>query len=400
VWQLGCAGAANDVSSGPSTSGKGGAGMAGRDGAGVPSAKVGSGGSAAGSGGVLRDGASGAVGAGTGGAVIGEHDAGTDGMAHGGPEAGMSGSAPGTGGAAGSMEPLAYPTLDGDMIGAPVMVATGFTLAESPLWDHCGHQLLFADVQGGAFARGAIHTLSEAGDLGVLVDGTTNTNGIAFDIDGSLIMAVMGGGGHLARRDKAGVITNIEPPGGPNLHTPDDVTVRSDGTIYFTDGNFYPIGSLLGANSQLPVFILAPGGSALETGGVVGGPNGIELAPDEKTLYVSAYGEGSVIEFDVADDGSLTEGAVLISGLTRNDSMCVDAAGNVYVGVSTGIQVVRPDGAEVALIPIPSATTSCNFGGDDGKTLYITSWTTLFEVEGMPIPGQDWVANKARIDCD
>jgi sugar lactone lactonase YvrE len=115
---------------------------------------------------------------------------------------------------------------------------------------------------------------------------------------------------------------------------------------------------------------------------------------------VSAYGSGYVVEFAVADDGSITKGDPLIGGLTSNDSMCVDAAGNVYIGVSTGLQVVRPDGSKVKLIPIGAKTTSCNFGGDDGKTLYITSWTTLYKIHEMPIPGQDWLVSKARQTCN
>ena len=412
VWLLGCAGAATDISSEPKGSMSGaGAGVAASSGGGASGTHAGPGGSAAGSSGAPLGGGSGTISAGNGGTisaggsgtgVSGTSGGGSGGMAGGEPAAGTDGSAGSDGGDGGngSTDPVSYPTLDANVIGAPMMITTGFTLAESPLWDHCGKQLLFVDVQGGTGSRGAILTMSPAGMGGVLLDGTNNTNGIAFDIDGSIIMSVMGDGGHLARRDKAGTVTNIEPAGGPNLHTPDDVTVRADGTIYFSDGDFYPIGNLLGSTSLLPVFILKPGATALENAGTVSGPNGIELAPGEKTLYVSAYGAGVVQKFAVADDGSLTKGDPLISGLDKNDSMCVDAAGNVYIGVSTGLQVVRPDGMKVKLIPIPSATTSCGFGGDDGKTLYITSWTTLYKVDAMPIPGNDWVVNKDRVPCN
>src|SRR5437764_404057 len=77
-------------------------------------------------------------------------------------------------------------------------------------------------------------------------------NGMAFDRDGSLVLAQMGNvSGHLARRDKSGTIKAIEPTGGPVLHTPDDVIVRSDGTIYFTD---------FAALLTTPVFQLPPMG--------------------------------------------------------------------------------------------------------------------------------------------
>jgi sugar lactone lactonase YvrE len=62
--------------------------------------------------------------------------------------------------------------------------------------------------------------------------------------------------------------------------------------------------------------------------------------------------------------------------------------------------VMRPDGTAIKDIAIGSATTNCTFGGDDGQTLYITAWATLWKVEGMPIPGLDWVVNTKRLKCD
>jgi gluconolactonase len=145
---------------------------------------------------------------------------------------------------------------------------------------------------------------------------------------------------------------------------------------------------------------LAPGGDMLVSRAMLLGPNGIELSPDEKTLYVDADFASSVMKYDVADDGSLSNGATLASGLSGPDSLCLDAAGNLYVGVSSGLQVLRPDGSSVGLIPIPSsAVTNCSFGDDDGTTLYISAWSTLWKVERMPIPGLDWIVNQQREQC-
>jgi gluconolactonase len=294
---------------------------------------------------------------------------------------------------------MTYPMLDGTKIGNPVQIANTFTLAEGPLWDPCQHRLLFVDVQGGG-GGGTIHSLAADGQISVFMMNTNNTNGIAFDIDGSLILAQMGGNpGHVARRDKAGMVKVIDQ--GSMLHTPDDVVVRSDGTIYFTDGDFPPIStSIIGAFSQLPVYAIKPGTSTLVNGGNVGGPNGIELSPDEKTLYVDAYAEGLVYKYSVADDGTPTKGTAIPGSLTNPDSLCLDAAGNLYVGVSTGLHVMRPDGTAIKDIPVGTATTNCTFGGDDGKTLYITAWKLLLKVEGMPIPGLDWVNNTKRLKCN
>jgi gluconolactonase len=291
--------------------------------------------------------------------------------------------------------PDSYPMLDAAQIGMPtkLMLSKTLTLAEGPLWDPCEHRLLFTDV-----TASVVYAMASDGTLSEFMTDTKNANGIAFDADGSLILAQMGGNpGHVARRDKDGTVHQIDPDGSM-LHTPDDVVVRSDGTVYFTDGDFPPIGGL--TLTPLPVYQIPPGTSTLKNGGTVAGPNGIELSPDEKTLYVDAYFAGQVVKFAVADDGSLTKGDALASGLTSPDSLCVDAAGNLYVGVSTGLQVLRPDGSKVTLISTGSPVTNCTFGGDDGKTLYITAWTNVWKVEAMPIPGLDFVVNSARLSCN
>jgi gluconolactonase len=192
------------------------------------------------------------------------------------------------------------------------------------------------------------------------------------------------------------------------LHTPDDVVVRSDGTIYLSDGDFCPIGNLLGYATSLPVYTIKPGSNMLMNSGMVKGPNGIELSPDEKFLYVNGYGEGNIYRFNVMPDGTVTkQDSPFVSGLTDPDSMCLDAAGNIYVAVSTGIQVLKPDGSKVKLIPVTATAgscgkagmTNCTFGGDDGKTFYITAWTQIFKIDNMPIPGLDWVVGKQRAKC-
>ncbi len=305
----------------------------------------------------------------------------------------------GSGGTADASTPVTYPPLNPAQIGTPAQIQStrAFSLAESPLWDPCGHQLLFVDV-----VASNIYSLKADGAITVFASNTNNANGIAFDVNGSLILAQMGGRpGHIARLDRTGKITRIDPPapGGAPLHTPDDVIVRSDGTIYFTDGDFPPIGSI--DLSLLPVYGFKPGAAMLSNYGTVAGPNGIELSPDEKTLYVDAYFGGSVVTYSVAPDGTLAKGPTFASGLSNPDSLCLDAAGNLYVGVSAGLQVFRPDGTKVALIPVPSTqgTTNCTFGGQDGKTLYISAWTKLLKVENMPIPGLDWVVNRKRLGC-
>jgi gluconolactonase len=297
----------------------------------------------------------------------------------------------------------AWPRLETAQIGAPKRVAGGYSLAESPLWDHCQKRLLYPDVNASV-----IHQLSSDGKVSNFMTSTYYANGLAFDVDGSLLMAQMGGGrgGRVARRNKDGtvqVLVDKDPRGQP-FHTIDDLVVRSDGTIYFTDGDF-PHGPYIGFTilGELALYVLKPGQPMrmLSASHMVRGPNGVELSPDEQTLYLSSYFSERIVKLKVAADGSLSTPTTFASSLPTSDSFCLDAAGNVYSAISTGIQVLRPDASRVKLIPITTTdgATNCGFGGEDGKTLFITGWTDLWKVENMPIPGLDWQKNRS-LPCD
>jgi gluconolactonase len=289
----------------------------------------------------------------------------------------------------------AFPMLTASQLGQPTRITTSFSLslAEGPLWDPCEHRLLFVDV-----TASKIYSMTPDDQITLFASNTGNANGIAFAPDGSLILPQMARPGHISRRDKSGTITPLEPPGS-FLHTPDDCIVRSDGVIYFTDGDFPPVGGL--DTAPLPVYALLPGASQLDSGGTVPGPNGIELSPDEKTLYVNAFYGGAVVKYNVMPDGTITKGSTLAMGLQYPDSMCLDAVGNLYIAVHSGLAVLRPDGSSVGLIPVPVTTgvTNCDFGGDDGTTLYITAYTTIWKIPGMPIPGLEWWENRRRLKC-
>jgi gluconolactonase len=121
-------------------------------------------------------------------------------------------------------------------------------------------------------------------------------------------------------------------------------------------------------------------------------PNGIELTRDEKTLYIASYLDENVYRYDVAADGSLGTRRVFLGNIDDADSLCLDAAGNLYVGASAGLRIYRPDASAVGTIAMPTGdkVTNCAFGGADGRTLYITAWKTLWSIEAMPIPGLEW----------
>lgn len=212
------------------------------------------------------------------------------------------------------------------------------------------------------------------------MDMTNHVNGIVLGYDSMFYMAEManGEGGRITRmgRDKKIEVLVDKSPSGRALQTSDDLAVRSDGTIYFSDpiisrGDYV---STLGSLAQHPYYWVKPKND-LRTREIVrvgsaSLPNGVRLSPDERTLYIAAFFDSRILMFDVMPDGSLSEPTTFASGLSSADSMCLDVTGNVDVGVGPGLQVLRPDGSKVKVIPIDArATTNCGFGGPDGKAL-------------------------------
>ncbi len=288
-----------------------------------------------------------------------------------------------------------WPTLMAPQIGTPELVSDTFVLAENPLWDHCHGQMLFVDVEASV-----IYAIRPDGTISVVRSNTNYANGLAFDREGRLVMDEMGGGfgGRITRLEPGGTLKVLadKPLGGGQLNTSDDLIIRSDGIIYFSDPVIPHGGSLSVSLLPEPLYRLNPGARTPEEVARVLLPNGVELSPDEKTLYLSAFLGGEVVRFDVAPDGALRGQRTFLPGLSNPDSMCLDAAGNVYVAVSQGLAVARPDGTPIALVNMSTSqgATNCGFGGEDGKTLYISAWNTLWTISDMPIPGLDWTNNQ------
>lgn len=254
-------------------------------------------------------------------------------------------------------------------------VAAGLTLAEGPLWLPDG-RLIVSDVSGDV-----VTVIDATGRMSDFRRPSHHANGHALDRDGSVVQAEHGDAttpGRITRLARTGP-DSILADGfeGRHFNSPNDLIVKSDGTIWFTDPDYGLKGtSGIGFNG---VYRLDP-----RTGAVtlltraLGEPNGIAFSPDEKTLYVSdsagagvVEGAGVVTAFPVNDDGSIGPGKPFGRGC---DGVGVDELGDVWAS-SCGPEIVvaDPQGHEIGSITFPGDTANLAWGGEDGKTLFVTT---------------------------
>jgi len=222
-------------------------------------------------------------------------------------------------------------------------------------------------------------------------------NGHTLDHDGSIV-ACSHGNRRIERVGLDGTLTPIvERYVGKRLNSPNDVIVRSDGTIWFTDPP-YGITSDWEGHTADPeigdclVFRFDPRTGHLEAvTDWVEEPNGLAFSPDESILYISdtsaakrddGGGNHHIVSFDVVDGRTLANPRVFFtmdSGLA--DGFRVDVGGNVWTSAEDGIHVIAPSGRRLGRLPIPERTSNCVFGGPGDDRLFITASTSLYALD-------------------
>lgn len=265
---------------------------------------------------------------------------------------------------------------------------------------------LSANVEGALWRSGSLY-VSEFGEgahpppsrilqitgnqPGVVFAADAGTNGLATDAAGMLHGASHQVGGivrfGLPGQEPTVVVGSYK---GVRFNSPNDLTFRSDGTIYFTDPTWQA--PQPAPQKRTRVYRVAPGaGNAKVVDDQRDQPNGITLSPDEQALYVSA--RDGLYRYAVAPDGSAGPAVRFAPQISQGDGMVVDCAGNLYV-TSTDVVVLDPAGLEIGRIVMPVGAgqiTNLAFGGPKRKTLYITAMGSgsargVFKVK-LDVPG-------------
>jgi gluconolactonase len=266
---------------------------------------------------------------------------------------------------------------------------TDFAVIEGPVW--VGDGLYVSQIENVLnLPRSRILKVTIAGAVTIALD-NAGINGLALDENGNLV-----GCNH-----KDGAITRFALPGltptnivsmfgGQRFDSPNDLTFRADGNLYFSDPNYQAAVTRPQAKTRL--YRVAPGATVAtvidETRNL---PNGVTLSPDGNTLYVSAA--DGLYRYPVATDGSVGTATKIAQSIGNGDGMAIDCAGNLYVATNNTLAVVDAGGNPLGTITVAGVqnVTNAAFGGADHKTLYITglgtgSQTGLFSV-GLNVPG-------------
>ena len=221
------------------------------------------------------------------------------------------------------------------------------------------------------------------------------SNGLAWDHQGRLI-ACEHASSHLTRTEADGSITVLASHhDGKELNSPNDVVVKSDGAIYFSDPT-YGRREHFGVprEPQLAfrgVYRVAPDGKTLTLlADDFGQPNGLCFSLDEKVLFINDTDRQHIRAFDVKRDGTLANNRIWAKtvgeGAGAPDGMKIDSAGNLYSCGPGGIHVFAPDATCLGVIKVPEYTANFCWGGDDFKSLFITASTSVYRIR-VGVPG-------------
>ena len=255
-----------------------------------------------------------------------------------------------------------------------------FAFLEGPVWVGSLNRLFFSD---NASPPERIWQMDPPFTTPTIFLPDSRSNGLALNNQDQLLVAnEVDNRISVVDPSSAQIIRDVVPTGTPR---PNDLTMRSDDNLYFTDPDsqgrgFYrvsPAGELSGPFTNQ------------NAANAPGAPNGVVLSPDENTLFVGDVQQSFVASFPLLVDGSVDtdNGTRFVD--TQNgivDGMAVDCAGNLYVGTGNGVEVYAPDASFIGTVPTGVQTSNVTFGGADRRTLFMTTAASIRFVT-LAVPG-------------
>jgi len=272
-------------------------------------------------------------------------------------------------------------------------IAGGLTFTEGPVWRR--GELLFSDIPNNRIARW--RRLPEGPELTTFARGMSN--GLTLDAQGRVLAAE-----HYGRR-----VTRVADDGtrtvlaerfeGKRLNSPNDIVMKSDGAIYFTDppygvqpsrpGTVRPEGwwkqPIPGKEQSVHgVYRIAPDGRIDLLVDDFALPNGLAFSPDESVLYIDDSAHKHIRAFDVRPDGTLTGSRILLDMASNDpgvpDGLKVDVQGNIFCTGPGGVWVCRADGAFLGRIVLPELPANLGWA-EDGSVLHVTARTSVYRLQ-------------------
>ncbi len=268
-------------------------------------------------------------------------------------------------------------------------VVTGFKFTEGPLWDPRTKSLIFSDMPGDIMRR-----WSEANGVEVFRQPCNKANGNTWDLQGRLVTCEHAS--RVTRTEEDGSVTVLATHyDGKELNSPNDLAVKSDGSIYFSDPTYGRMDVFGFPREQdmdvQGVYRISPDGEVTQLADDFAQPNGIAFSLDESKLFVNDTDRGHIRVFNVAADGSVTGGDVWADvvgdGEGVPDGLKIDSEDNLYTTGPGGIHVIAPDATDLGVIGIPEHIANFTWGDDDLRTLYVTASTSLYRLR-VKVPGK------------
>ncbi len=281
-----------------------------------------------------------------------------------------------------------------DVVGAGVeyeRLADGLGFTEGPQWDPRQQRLLFTDIPGNAILQ-----WSHAAGVRVFRAPSDMANGLTWDRDGRLLCCEHATS-RVTRIESDGTVTVIAAAyEGKELNSPNDIVVKRDGGIYFTDPTYgrmkyYGVARVpvLGFRG---VYRVEPEGARIRLlADDFAQPNGLCFSIDERQLFVNDTERMHIRVFDVVGDGTLRNGRLWAElsgeGAGAPDGMKIDREGNLYCCGPGGIHVFDRVATVLGVIRVPRPVANFTWGEDDLKSLFITATDNLYRIR-VRVPGQ------------